>query len=172
MANGIELETGETPPTASRDVEQSVDRAPRDIFTRNESFRGYDSFMPQRILPDPNPREGWSHRWVRVAVNNEVDNKNLSRRLNEGYVACHINDYPEYAHLISDINNQFDGAIVIGGMMLTRTPAEDAQKRKDYSDSMARRQMESVDQEFLRENDARMPKLSERQSKVTFGSGQ
>jgi hypothetical protein len=40
-----------------------------------------------------------------------------------------------------------------------------------YYDNQNQAQMDSVDNNFLRENDPRMPLFSEKKSKVTFGSG-
>jgi len=43
--------------------------------------------------------------------------------------------------------------------------------RKEYYDNMADQQMSGIDNNYLRENDPRMPMLQpERQSRVTFGS--
>ena len=41
----------------------------------------------------------------------------------------------------------------------------------DYYDKQNKSQIDSVDNNFLRENDPRMPLFSERKTKVTFGSG-
>jgi hypothetical protein len=55
--------------------------------------------------------------------------------------------------------------------MLCKTPTEMVEQRNDYYSGQAKAQMESVDNNFMRENDARMPLFAERKSKVTFGTG-
>lgn len=64
-----------------------------------------------------------------------------------------------------------NGIIEIGGLVLCKTTVENAQARKDYYATMTQRQADSVDNNFLRENDPRMPLFREGKSKVSFGSG-
>jgi hypothetical protein len=44
-------------------------------------------------------------------------------------------------------------------------------QRADYYARQNKAQMESVDNNFLRESDPRMPLFSEKKTKVSFGSG-
>ena len=46
-----------------------------------------------------------------------------------------------------------------------------AEARKEYYEQKARNQMESVDNSFMRNSDARMPLFSDRKSTSTKGSG-
>ena len=55
--------------------------------------------------------------------------------------------------------------------MLCKAPAELVDERTQYYADQTRAQIESVDNNLMRENDPRMPLFSDRQSKVTFGSG-
>jgi hypothetical protein len=45
------------------------------------------------------------------------------------------------------------------------------EERSAYYNNQAKSQMESVDNNLMRENDSRMPLFNERQSKVSFGNG-
>jgi hypothetical protein len=45
------------------------------------------------------------------------------------------------------------------------------EQRTKHYEGQNRAQVESVDNNFLRESDPRMPLFSEKKSKVTFGSG-
>jgi hypothetical protein len=45
------------------------------------------------------------------------------------------------------------------------------EQRSQYYANQNRSQVESVDNNFMRENDPRMPLFAEKKSKVTFGSG-
>jgi hypothetical protein len=66
---------------------------------------------------------------------------------------------------------RFKGNIEVGGLLLCRIPEEFMDQRAAYYDKQNKAQVESVDNSFLRQSDARMPLFSEKQSKVTFGSG-
>ncbi len=45
------------------------------------------------------------------------------------------------------------------------------EERNAYYNDQAQAQMSSVDNNFMRENDPRMPLFNERKTKVTFGKG-
>jgi len=59
----------------------------------------------------------------------------------------------------------------VGGLLLCRIPEEFLQQRMKYYSDQNKAQMDSVDNNFLRESDPRMPLFSEKKTKVTFGSG-
>jgi hypothetical protein len=66
---------------------------------------------------------------------------------------------------------RFKGNVEVGGLLLCRIPKEFMEQRADHYARQNKAQMESVDNNFLRENDPRMPLFSEKKSKVSFGSG-
>jgi hypothetical protein len=68
-------------------------------------------------------------------------------------------------------NEKFKDNVVIGGLMLCKAPKELAEERTEYFEAQTRAQMESVDNNLMRENDPRMPLFNDRKSKVTFGNG-
>jgi hypothetical protein len=45
------------------------------------------------------------------------------------------------------------------------------QQRGKYYEDLTKRQMDTVDQTFFKENDARAPLFKERKTEVKFGSG-
>jgi hypothetical protein len=55
--------------------------------------------------------------------------------------------------------------------MLCKAPDELVQERTEYYDQLTESQMNSVDNNLMRENDPRMPIFNDRKSKVTFGRG-
>jgi hypothetical protein len=55
--------------------------------------------------------------------------------------------------------------------LLCRIPAEFLDQRMKYYETQNKAQMDSVDNNFLRESDPRMPLFSEKKTRVTFGSG-
>ena len=80
-------------------------------------------------------------------------------------------DHPEL-RVMSDIDSRFEGNVEVGGLLLCKNSKENVEARKEYLQEMNDRQMESVDNSYLRENDPRMPLLRpERSTKVSFGSG-
>jgi hypothetical protein len=68
-------------------------------------------------------------------------------------------------------HERFKDNIVIGGLMLCKAPSELVDERNDYYHQQSKAQMESVDNNLMRENDPRMPLFNERSTKVTFGNG-
>jgi hypothetical protein len=66
---------------------------------------------------------------------------------------------------------RFKDNVVIGGLMLCKAPKELVEERNQYYAAQASAQMNSVDNNLMRENDPRMPLFNERKTKVTFGKG-
>lgn len=128
------------------------------------------AWRPPETLPSPDNRPGWTHRWIRLSTNGQEDPGNISSKLREGYEPCKAEDYPEMM-LHATTEGRFKGNIEVGGLMLCRIPSEFLEQRAAYYANMNKNQMDSVDNNFLRESDARMPLFSEKKSKVTFGSG-
>ena len=60
---------------------------------------------------------------------------------------------------------------MMGGLMLCRMPKERAVARKAYYERQNDAQMTSVDNNFMRNNDARMPLFAERKTEETRGAG-
>jgi hypothetical protein len=122
------------------------------------------------VLPSPDPRPGWKHRWVRISIMGNSDPSNISSKLREGYEPCKGEDYPELM-LHAATEGRFKGNIEVGGLLLCRIPEEFMEQRADFYAQQNKAQVESVDNNFLRQSDARMPLFSEKQTKVSFGSG-
>ena len=59
----------------------------------------------------------------------------------------------------------------MGGLLLCRIPKEFLDQREAHYSNQNKSQMESVDNNFFRDSDPRMPLFAEKKSKVTFGSG-
>jgi hypothetical protein len=68
-------------------------------------------------------------------------------------------------------NERFADNVVIGGLMLCKAPKELVDERTEYYTAQTKSQMHSVDSNFMRENDPRMPLFNERKTRVTFGNG-
>jgi len=148
---------------------KAQNRSARELDTRQMMQRP-EAWRPPETLPMPEDRPGWKHRYVRTSTMGMADPSNISSKLREGYEPCKAEDYPELM-MHATVEGRFKGGIEIGGLLLCRIPEEFLKQRADYYDKQNKSQIDSVDNNFLRENDPRMPLFSERKSKVTFGSG-
>ena len=145
------------------------ERTPREAESRTAEERPSDSWLPASILPNPDPVDGWVFRWIRTSTLGKADNTNVSQKFREGWVPVKAEDHPEL-EVMSDIDSRFSGNIEIGGLLLCKAPEDKVKQRDEYFEQMASSQMESVDNNFLKQNDPRMPVLQpERSTRTTFG---
>jgi hypothetical protein len=150
-------------------TEQDQVREPRSLQNRDAAERP-KKWMPPQLLPDPNPEEGYAFRWIRISTLGKDDATNISGKLREGWEPVKASEHPEI-RLFSGGQSRFPDSIEVGGLLLCKTPVELTGQRDEYYRSQAEAQMNSVDNTFMRENDARMPLFKERTTKVTFGKG-
>ncbi len=151
------------------ETKKPQNRLDRALDSRVQAHRPTYWQAPE-ALPMPDERPGWKHRYIRLSTLGNADPSNISSKLREGYEPCKAEEYPELM-MHAAIEGRFKGGIEIGGLLLCRIPEEFLKQRADYYDKQNKSQIDSVDNNFLRENDPRMPLFSERKSKVTFGSG-
>jgi len=144
-------------------------RIDRELQTREKTVRKRSWQRPE-LLPSPTPEEGYEYHWVRVSTQGQADATNVSSKLREGWEPVKAADHPEIT-MVTVENERFADNVVIGGLMLCKAPKELVEERNDYYDTQTKSQMNSVDNNFMRENDPRMPLFNERKTKVTFGNG-
>lgn len=145
-------------------------RSPRDLESRQAAARPALQWTPPQLLPDPEPEPGYAFRWIRLSTLNNPDPSNISAKLREGWEPVKAETQPKLFSM-STPNSRFPDCIEIGGLLLCKTPVELTEQRNAYYQQQADAQMNSVDNNFMRENDPRMPLFSDRKSKVTFGKG-
>lgn len=150
-------------------MSETQTRVPRDLTKRAAAER-QTKWMPPALLPDPNPEPGYSFRWIRTSTLNQADPMNVSSKLREGWEPVKASDHPEM-QLASTPNSRFPDSIEIGGLLLCKTPTEFTEQRDAYYRQQAEAQMTSVDNNFMRDNDPRMPLFSEKRTEVKFGKG-
>jgi|SaaInl4_135m_RNA_FD_contig_61_809284_length_2685_multi_4_in_0_out_0_4 hypothetical protein len=125
------------------------------------------------ILPDPPYDPDWVYRWVRTSHGGEADNRNVSMKFREGWEAVRAEDHQDLM-VQSDYDSRFTGMIEIGGLLLCKCPRAVMEDRaRQYAIKNAR-QIQAVDENFMRESDPRMPlnqALNERSTRTTFGDG-
>ena len=151
--------------------EVKQNREPRDLKSRATTYRP-TSWKAPEALPMPDDRPGWKHRYVRLSTLGTADPSNISSKLREGYEPCKAEEYPELM-MHAAIEGRFKGGIEIGGLLLCRIPTEFMEQRAKHFDNLNKSQMESVDNNFLRERDARsnMALFADKKTNVPFGSG-
>ena len=150
-------------------AEKAQNRLVRELDTR-ESFARPTAWRPPETLPSPDDRPGWKHRWIRISMLGQADPGNTSSKLREGYEPVKAEEYPELL-VHASTEGRFKGNIEVGGLLLCRIPEEFLKQRDAYYANQNKAQMESVDNNFLKDSDPRMPLFSDKKSKFTFGSG-
>ena len=145
-------------------------RQPRDLESRAKVERP-KQWMPPELLPSPNPEPGYEFRWIRVSTLGTADPMNISSKLREGWEPVKASEHPEIQLMNIGEKSRFPDSIEIGGLILCKTPSEFVDQRNGYYQKQTDSQMQSVDNNFMRENDPRMPLFKERRSEVKFGRG-
>ena len=138
---------------------------------KRESFERVKSWAPPTLLPTPAPQDGYAFRWIRISTMNQADPTNLSSKLREGWEPVRLVDHPELKLYSTDTSERFKDNVVVGGLMLCKTPTELVEQRNAYYQQQTDNQTQSVDNNFMRESDPRMPLFRDRKSSVSFGKG-
>ena len=144
-------------------------RIDRELKTREKDVRKRAWTRPE-TLPSPLPQDGYAFRWIRVSNQGQVDATNVSSKLREGWEPVRAEDHPEIS-MVTVEQERFRDNIVIGGLLLCKAPVEMVEERTDHFQQQTDSQMQSVDNNLMRENDPRMPLFNDRKTKVTFGKG-
>jgi hypothetical protein len=82
-----------------------------------------------------------------------------------------LSDHPELKLYSTDTSERYKDNVVVGGLMLCKTPKELVDQRNAYYQQQTDNQTQSVDNNFMRESDPRMPLFRDRKSSVSFGKG-
>ena len=141
----------------------------RELESRETQMRP-KQWAPAELLPEPDKQPGFNYRWVRVATLNNVDPRNLSAKMREGWEPVNISEQPKFKLLI-DPTSRFKDNIEIGGLLLCKTPSEFVEQRSAHFNDQTQAQTLAIDNSFMRENDPRMPLFNERKSTTSFGQG-
>ena len=152
------------------DSKNIENRLNRELDTRAKVERPR-SWSPPTLLPDPTPEAGYTYRWIRVSTLGQADPRNVSSKIREGWEPVRAVDHPEISMYLDNDNARFKDNVVVGGLLLCKTPTEMVDQRNAYYQQQAEAQIRSVDNHFMRENDPRMPLFSERKTTVSFGRG-
>ena len=144
-------------------------RLQREITNRTTQERP-KQWQQAELLPEPDKTPGFAYRWIRVSTLDKADPRNLSAKLREGWEVVSVEEQPKFKLLV-DPNSRFKDSIEIGGLLLCKTPSEFVSQRTKHFNDMTRAQEEAVDNNLMRQSDARMPIFNERKSSTSFGKG-
>jgi len=135
----------------------------RELETRDKEVR--KDYKPASTLPDPTPEPGYVYRYIMTHLLGKPDTTRLSRMRRDGWEPVKAADHPE---LMIEGNNE--GNVEIQGLILCKNTVDNMEAYNRYYAKQAADQMESVDNSFMKDNDPRMRKFSERTS-TTSRSG-
>lgn len=144
-------------------------RLTRELDTREDAQR-VRKWQPASLLPEPDRQPGYDYRWVRVSTLGQKDARNLSAALREGWEPVGIEEQPKFK-MLADPDSRFKDNIEVAGLLLCKTPTEFVEQRRDYYAQTTAAQSDAVDNNFMKENDARMPLFREKRSTTSFGKG-
>jgi hypothetical protein len=145
-------------------------RAPRTQETREKDARPPVTFTPSGLIPQlENEDPDYVYRWIRVeSRDGKLDNKNLTSKFKEGWVPVKLDEFPELFGPIQDLDRdmRFDGMVRHAELLLCKNSKEKIEARRKYFRDLAARQMESVNSDYFKESDRRMPLFKEGSSIV------
>ena len=147
----------------------SDNRTSRENETREAASRPR-SWAPPSLLPEINHENGYAYRYVRASTMGVADVNNISSKFREGWEPVKASDHPE-AFTMADPNSRFKDGIETGGLVLCKMPQEFADQRDAYYRNKTEAEIQAVDNNFMRENDPRMPLFKDKKTQVTFGKG-
>ena len=131
-------------------------------------------WTPPSSLDAPPAPKGFVHRWIRTELMGQEDTGNVSKKLREGWEFVRAeeikNQLGDHAYPII-AQGTYAGLIGVAGLVLGRIPEEIAKSRAEYFKKITQDQVDSVDNDVLKEQRPEMPMNISRQSRVTFGGG-
>jgi hypothetical protein len=147
----------------------ATNKLARELDTRMTAERPKQWQQPE-LLPEPDKQPGYSYRWIRISTLDQSDARNLSAKLREGWEPVSVEEQPQFSLLV-DPNSRFKDKIEIGGLLLCKTPEEFVSQRNNHFQKQTDAQTLAVDNNLMRQSDARMPIFKEGRSDVSFGKG-
>ena len=125
-------------------------------------------WTPPSQLDAPPAPNGFKHRWIRAEAVGQMDQKNVSAKLREGWEFVRADEYPEMEWPSID-SGRYEGVIAVGGLMLARIPNEIVDQRKAYFAKQTQDKDDAITNDPLKDQHPSMPISKERSSRVTFG---
>jgi hypothetical protein len=139
----------------------------RESETREKSSRRKPWAPPSQLDAPPAPA-GFKHRWIRAETVGQIDNKNISAKLREGWEFVRADEYPDMEWPSID-SGKYNGVIAVGGLMLARIPEETVAQRNAYFQQLTKDKDEAIANDPLKDQHPSMPVSRESRSRVSFG---
>ena len=139
----------------------------RGTETREKTSRRKPWSPPSSLDAPPAPA-GFVHRWIRAESVGQLDQKNVSARLREGWEFVRGDEYPDVEWPQID-SGKYNGVIAVGGLMLARIPEETVNERNAYFHQLTKDKDEAIASDPLKDQHPSMPISSERSTRVSFG---
>jgi len=137
--------------------------------TRNEQSRPDTAWKPPSLLDAPEPRPGYTQRWIATSIQGKETPDKVYKRMREGWEPRKADSVKD--PLFPTINHgQWAGSIGIEGMLLCEMPKEKHLAMKEYYHNRSVEANESVagDLEALGRNNGQ-PIYQERKSSSSRG---
>ena len=141
----------------------------RESETRVKTERRKPWAPPSQLDAPPAPA-GFKHRWIRAESVGQMDQKNVSARLREGWEFVRADEYPDVEWPQID-TGRYSGVIAVGGLMLARIPEETVKEREKHFAQVTQDKDDAIANDPLKDQHPSMPISNERSSRVTFGGG-
>lgn len=140
-------------------------RTPRSLETREKSERRRQWKEPT-LLPDPEPQDGFTFKWIRNTMRGTADKTNVDKRLREGWEPVRIEDHPEIAG--EWLNAPRTGLVEHGGLILCKMPQEMADERNGTYLQRSIAGLTSAEEHYMRDNDEIVKKFRDKRARTTF----
>ena len=147
---------------------KTINKLPsRESETREKVSRRKPWAPPSQLDAPPAPA-GFKHRWIRAESVGQMDQKNVSARLREGWEFVRADEYPEMEWPTID-SGKWNGVIAVGGLMLARIPEETIAERNSYFNQLTKDKDDAIANDPLKDQHPSMPVSNESRSRVSFG---
>jgi len=151
-------------------IKQNQKLPSRETETRAKTERRKPWSPPSQLDAPPAPA-GFKHRWIRAESVGQMDQKNVSARLREGWEFVRADEYPDVEWPQID-TGKYNGVIAVGGLMLARIPLETVKEREQHFAQVTQDKDDAIANDPLKDQHPSMPVHNEsRKSRVTFGGG-
>jgi len=139
----------------------------RESETRTKRERPKVWTPPSQLDAPPAPA-GFKHRWVRAESVGQMDQKNVSARLREGWEFVRADEFPDLEWPQID-SGKYEGVIAVGGLMLARIPLETVKERAEHFAKVTQDKDDAIANDPLKDQHPSMPVSRESRSQVSFG---
>ena len=150
-------------------IKQTQKLPSRESETRSKTERRKPWAPPSQLDAPPAPN-GFKHRWIRAETVGQMDQKNVSARLREGWDFVRADEYPDVQWPAID-SGRYEGVIAVGGLMLARIPNEIVEERSKYFAQVTQDKDDAIANDPMKDQHPSMPISNERSTRVTFGGG-